>query len=412
MSRNYGNFLDAYLEWARDDFVPDKFHLWTGLSIIAGALERKVWIRISEKANMYPNLYVLLVSNPGIGKSSAINPGVQLLREVSQHSKPGVKFIPSQVTEAKLIELMSEHNYFTYGSKQVKHCSGYYCASEASACLRDIYGGGNFVNMITSFYDCDPVWEKATVKLGDEKLVLTNVCFNLIAGSTFDYLRELVTEKNIMGGFASRLVYVIQKDVLDRVSYWQSRGKAKQSRISRENLLSDLYDIHKIVGPYKANEEFAQCWDKWFPVQDRQRQKIKSESLQALLARKTDMIQKLCMVLSAAESNDRILKKHHWEKAMALVTGVEKELPDMLRSGKAKDTRSQDGMNQMLLRTLANGAGGRMSVSEAQSKAMFAGFDRAIVANTFKTLAEAKDTGPIKLEGGEIFLVGNPDDYL
>ena len=81
--RNFDNFLSSYMDYAVDGFCPDEFHFWTGVSVIAGALERKVWTNVTAQWTLYPNLYVLLISNPAIGKSSAGNKGViELLREV------------------------------------------------------------------------------------------------------------------------------------------------------------------------------------------------------------------------------------------------------------------------------------------------------------------------------------------
>ena len=107
--RHYDNFLDAYLRYAKDNFVPEKFHFWTGISIVAAAMERKVSLPWSNKFSFYPNMYVLLVSRPGIGKSSAIVPGRELLRSIEGNQ---INFVPDQVTEAKLIEVMQNSTMF------------------------------------------------------------------------------------------------------------------------------------------------------------------------------------------------------------------------------------------------------------------------------------------------------------
>lgn len=413
MSRNYPNFLDAYMEYHRDQFVPDKFHYWTGISVIGGAIERKAYLPWSKHLNFYPNLYILLVAKPAIGKSSVINPGVGMLKEVSNRmDSSGVKFIPSQVTEAKLIELMRHATTYNDGSNIVKQCAGYYFASEASACLKDLYGG--FIATITSFYDCDAHWEKATVGMGDETYNLVNICFNLIAGCTFDYLGKLITDDNIMGGFASRLTYVIQNEVVKRDSPFQNRGISSGNKIEREKLVQDLVAINSLTGQFTANEEFKARWEAWFPRFDAERQALPSEKLQALMARKSTTALKLCMILSASESNDLVLKAHHWDRAMELTNEVEKDLPGMLREGKSKDVHTQDGLNQAIFKLLLQ-FGGAMPVTQLEQALQLTGFQQHEVRKTIETYKSENSVFAVAAShngGVAIRLIGNPDHYL
>lgn len=408
--RNYKNYIDAYVELNADQFVPKKFVKWAAISTVAGALERKVWLPWSQNFSYYPNMYILLVSHPGIGKSTAINPAISMLREL-MNLGGALNFIPNQVTEAKLIELMAIPSAFDYKNKIIQHCSGYYSASEASASLKDIYG--SFINTITSFYDCDQIWEKAIVGK-EHTMTLVNVCFNLIAGCTFDYLGKLITEDNIMGGFASRCIYVMQKEAMARVSPFQNRGIQKSSPVDRDKLLGDLSQIHHMTGPFRADEQFAAAWESWFPHFDTSRQNLQSEKYQALLVRKPTNLIKLCMILSAAESNDRVLKLHHWEDAMEMINEVELDLPDMLREGTSKNTESQEGLNNAVFKHLIKAKRNTMKLAELEQKLVLAGFDRSLILKTFDTFRVENEALKVvrTTNGDTIELLGNPNDYL
>jgi len=328
--RKLPDFLDAYYAYAKDGFCPDVFHFWTGVSVIAGTLERKVWIPWSATMNFYPNLYILLVSNPGMGKSSAGNTGVNgLMRHVK-----GLKFIPAQVTEAKLIDLMTEQSSFNLGTKQFFQSASYFYASEASNSLKNIYG--DFIACLTDFYDCPAIWEKATKK--DDRVTITNICFNMLAGCTFDYLSKLVTDDNIMGGFASRLLYIIYDEKKTRESVWGEVDNKTESM--RADLLHDLNLIHKMTGPYSADAEFKARWQEWFPKHDKERQNIQSEKLQSIMVRESTNMIKLCMICAASESNEMILRARHWDRAHTLINSIKDQLPKMLRISQA-----QSGVN-------------------------------------------------------------------
>src|SRR5262249_8857823 len=73
---------------------------WASISLISSVLERKVWNR-SRGGQLYPNLYVVLVGTPGVGKSVIISYCERLLRQV-----PDIFVAPSSVTSASLVDTM------------------------------------------------------------------------------------------------------------------------------------------------------------------------------------------------------------------------------------------------------------------------------------------------------------------
>src|SRR5690606_12315932 len=66
MARKFASFIEAYEDFTALLPSPPMFRRWTGIATVAGALERKVWIRTAP-GNLYPNLYAWLVAPPGKG---------------------------------------------------------------------------------------------------------------------------------------------------------------------------------------------------------------------------------------------------------------------------------------------------------------------------------------------------------
>jgi len=409
--RHFENWLEAYEEYTNDAFVPPQFNTWVGLSVLAGALERKVWLPWSETFSYYPNIFVLLVSLPGVGKSTALNKGVGLLQELVQRGS-NMNVLPSQVTEAKFISMMGEQFPFEYGSKMIMQSAGYYFASEASNALKNIFG--DFIACLTDFYDCPVFWEKATQK--DDKITLRNVCLNLLAGSTFDYLGKLVTDDNIMGGFASRLVYVVQREKLVRTQKFQHGGanlaQAKDREEFRRKLIEDLQLIHKMVGPFSANQEFGAAWEAWYPKFEEKRQSNPSEKMQSLLVRTNTNVLKISMLMSAACGDDRILKLPHWERALALAETNEKELPAIFREAKSNDTKSQDGLIQAIFRAFE--AQPHQNIDILKKNLNMKGFDANRLDSTFRMMEKggAFDTVSVSGSGRIVKLLTNTNQYI
>ena len=97
-TRNFPNWLSAFLEYASHTEAPKIMHTWAGVSAIAGALRRKVWID-QYYYRWTPNFFVILVAPPGVvSKSTTADVAMSLLRDV-----PGIKFGPDVVTWQSLV---------------------------------------------------------------------------------------------------------------------------------------------------------------------------------------------------------------------------------------------------------------------------------------------------------------------
>lgn len=399
--RHFPDFLSAYVSYASDGFCPPQFHLWTGLSIVAGALERKVWLEqhLDHASIMhYPNIYALLVSHPAVGKSTAMERGVDLLEDMRNRNNPNFKIIPNQITEPALVDVMKIRDEIKIGpSTFAFHSSGYFYASEASSsALQNLYG--EFTATLTAFYDC-PKWFRKKTKGEREITELPNVCFNVLAGSTFNYLKSLVNEESVMGGFASRIIYVICRDRLVRKSKWSPVKKIdrKDKAEMREKLLEDLIAIHALIGGFSPTEDFVKAWERDQPEFDRYLIALDSPRMESLMARKFTNLMKVCMLLSVCESDSLTLTGAHWEKAKVIMDEVTKDNPMILSEAMIADRTNQSGLYQLIGQTIKK-SGGEMSLMKLK---------RTIASNGNRA-NESKDSIDYLLSSGVIAIEG-PD---
>lgn len=413
--RNFSNWLETYQQYADDQFCPDEFHLWTGLSVMAAALERKVWVRQHlEHASVmhYPNIYVLLVSHPGVGKSTAMERGVDFLEDLAQTVNPEFKIIPNQVTEAALLDLMKISQEVTLLGQPIRHSSGFFYASEASAsALQNLYG--DFNATITGLYDC-PKWFRKKLKGDKEATVIENACFNLLAGSTFNYLRNLVDETSVEGGLASRFIYVISKERRIRQARWGSAiALSKESVEFRRKLSEDLTQIHSLSGFMTPTPGFIAQWERAQPEFDRYLIGLDSNRLESLNARRFTNLMKVCMLLSVSEGNSLTLTEAHWHQAVELIENVSRDNAFVVTSALVADKQSQGGLTQIVLTSIGKAAGDVVSKSELLAALLRHGNDTTRLQDTLKSLQEA---GHIAIEGSggltRIKLLINPEANL
>jgi len=386
MARHFDNWLAGYMDYAVDGFCPDSFHYWTGVSTLAGALERKVWIPWSDEWHIYPNMYIFLVSTPGVGKSSAMRKGTdELLRTFED-----VRILPSQITEARLIELMAgARKTFSYGGNERVHSSAFFFASEASNSLKAIYG--DLKACFTDWYDCGRIWDKGTQKDGETKIY--NVCFNMLAGCTFDYLGKLIPEEEIMGGFASRLLYVVQEGRVERTPMWGASAKVNQEL--KGKLLEDLTHIHNLTGKFKASQEVQERYVVWAKENEARLSNMISEKFQAFLARKHVNIMKLAMIQSVAEGNSLVLELKHWEAAETLVNDLEKHLPRLISISSAGGKDNHSAIIAIMAEYAKKRGEAGMDPGEIRRHLFMAGIDGD---RTEKTIGHMQKNGLMKIE--------------
>lgn len=355
MSRHFPDFLTAFEEYALDGFVPDRFYQWVGRSILAAAVERKVTLK---QGRIYhtPNIFVMLVAHPAVGKSTAIDAGVDLIERMRQDFNPNFKIIPNQATEPGLIDLMKITERVQISPTAVMpHSSGYFYASEASAsALQNTCG--DFVAAMTAFYDC-PKWFRKKLKGEKETTEIENSCMNLLAGATFNYLKTLVNEQSVLGGFASRLIYVVSPERKVREARWGA-GREYDTNMARK-LVEDLAEINKLIGPMKPTPGFIARWEDFQPKFDRFLIDLDSEKHEAIMSRKGTNLLKLCMILSISESNNLTVTEHHFDRALEIIEDAYKDNPMIIAAAAMADKNSQTGINEVFFHHLKKN-GGRM----------------------------------------------------
>ena len=400
IERNFGNFIKAYTEYAKDGFTPDEFHFWASISIVAGAMERKCYLPFNNGYKVFPNMYILLVADPGIGKSAAGRKSVtDLLMTLD-----GINCVPSQNSEAKLIDLLSvRKKFFMDGHEQVQ-CAGYLFASEASNSLKEINGGGDLKPLFTDFYDCPSNWEKAT--MAHDKISLKNVCFNILAGCTFEYLKKLVPESEIRGGFASRAIYILHDELEVRVPTWLSKETDKEVDLAtRSKLMSDLRRIHDLSGEFTWNADFNKVFMEAFQEFEHERINNSDSNSKSLLSRRHLNILKLSMVLSVSEGDTLELEVRHWQIARAMLSEVESKYDQVLNISTSGGMENQNSLNNKISNQIKSNP--RIHLAALKSSLVLGGNDPNKVEHTLNTFVAG---GVIKRSEGGGLLFDVPED--
>jgi len=200
------------MEYSSFSEAPDKFHFWTAISTLAGALRRRVWID-QAYFQWTPNFYIIFVAPPGIvSKSTTLSIGMRLLRQI-----PGIHFGPDAVTWQALTESLAnstEEVDLTPGRTSGKfsmevNLQPMSCITIASSEFGTFLNPKDreMVDVLVSLWDGQlGVWEKRTKTSGSD--IIANPWINIAACTTPAWIAGNFPDYMIGGGFTSRCVFV------------------------------------------------------------------------------------------------------------------------------------------------------------------------------------------------------------
>jgi len=329
MARVFANWLKAYMDYTRDSESPSSFHFWTGVSSLAGALRRRVWIDM-KKFQWTPNFYIILVGPPGIAaKSTSISMGMSLLSQIR-----GVKFGPESMTWQKLARSLSDAIEYV----EFTDLSGARDRVAMSCLTVQISELGTFMR-----YDDEQLlsflirmWDGQKDKfrhetVGSGVVEIDNPWLNFIGATTPSWLRTNFPENMITGGLTSRIVFVYGDKKRKLIPYPDAVIPDAQYKQLRADLISDLTEIASLSGPYRLSS-FARDWgEAWYADHnnpDLRPQHLASERFGSYLARKQTHLHKFAIVLAAAKRSQLIIEEDDLVEADQILTMNEQ---DMLR---------------------------------------------------------------------------------
>lgn len=301
--------------------TPEIFRKWAGISIISSVLERKVWSK-SKGSLLFPNLYVVLVAPPGVGKSQIISRAEGMLRQV-----PDIFVAPSSVTSASLVDTMQMASrkvlkpfYQQFNSVQV-------LTSEFQNFLPSYEAA--FMGLMTKLYDCELYEERRrTGKVQHIKIDAPQL--SLFAGTTPSYLNTFLPEGAWDQGFTSRTIFIYGEANGTYIDIFEDAGDAEYAKTVENDLLYDLKLIANTAGQalWTKEAQFAMTlWDKSGrkPVPTHGR-------LTHYNSRRTVHVLKLAIVSALSRNCDLSVTKEDFETAREWLFEAEDLMPDIFKN--------------------------------------------------------------------------------
>ena len=318
-NRKLNNWLEGYLEYTNETESPKSFNLWSGVSAIASGLRKKVKFQLG-RLSTYPNLYIILVAEPGVSrKTTAIDYSTDITKEVD-----AIIHSADSTTRESLIEdleLAAQDQLMPDGSN-FKHNSLSIISREFESFIGEKSENTKIRVLLTDLFDCgSKAWEYKTKNKGKNKL--NAVYLNLLAATTPDSLACALPASAIGGGLTSRILFILP--TRDRKKFAEP---PIPDRELVKALIHDLEIISRLAGVYRFSESCREKWIDWYNKYDGESiyRICKDRSFSSWYSRKSVFIQKLSVILLASRSDEMVIEWDIVEEAIAMLEGVERTM--------------------------------------------------------------------------------------
>lgn len=259
-TRRLPSFIEAFVEATNGLKSPPIFRRWAAISAIAGALEKKVWIT-TDQGDIFPNMYILLVGPPGVGKGEAL----KTLRYLWSTLGEDFHVASSTVTHASMLDELKEAHRKIFRPADASPLTEFHSLQVAStefSTFLPVYDT-TFMSYLQQWYDCEDVAfseSRRGRKKGQEfKNTIKAPQVSLIAGTTPDFLGKLLPEGAWNQGFCARVIPIFSDSII-QVKFWNG---ARRSPQLMDHLVHDLKQIHETFGQLIWEPEAAFAMQEW-----------------------------------------------------------------------------------------------------------------------------------------------------
>lgn len=378
MSDRYKGLIQAWRHYHKDTTSPDSFIDMAFYFMISAALQRRVWLNGTEyepigNKVMFPNQYIILVAEPGIGKGLVIKPVTEFLQYHKYNPNAEQKKLLEDKTKAIVSpELIAQIQSQLYGSnadsvaktsqspgemgvkylfpafantttfeklvqvnaaaqrkieyinaegkvKRYLHCSLYGALEELGSLFRK--HAEDVCTYLLSTYDCGD-YEYATKNKSTDTVY--KCCMSILAGTSPSFMSRVFSADLISEGFSSRTMFVFES--VNRFEKFmpseidESQLKARSEIIAWLKLLSELH------GQVKWAPDAAEFMTHYFEqVLPFKRENV-SPKLKPWYARKNQHVPKLAMAIHFSRSLDKIITLDEAQLALELCNEIESKM--------------------------------------------------------------------------------------
>jgi len=355
---------------------PQNYIDWGFYYLVGASLQRRVWLSANHQ-KCFPNMYAILVGNPGIGKGLVIREVSNILghwkfKDANKVYLPGVSQAQQEVVAATqeedlkqaqekelqpknkkndyiepllfpmaadattyeaLVEAVSDgYRHINYiendpitKNPRIKiygHSSLCFSLQELASLLRA--RTNDTVNYLLGLYDCPDDYIYNTKTKGKDRV--KRGCINLLAGTTPHFMQSIFNDGLIDEGLSSRTFFIHAQRNRKSVCFIPDLTEEQEGY--RKDILSHVRALSSLYGRIELSQEiitFMEDWWQKFNDNLASRPNLSSKLL-PYYARKNIHVMKLAMILHFSESLEMKISIDKFHEAISILDKEEKNM--------------------------------------------------------------------------------------
>lgn len=294
------SWIDEVLDAYHESEAPEKFFYWSALSALSAVVRKNVYIDLQHYI-LRPNIYVFLIADSGTKKGIPVNLAKDLVKRTN-----ATRIISGRNSMPAIMKDLGKLHTIENG-RSIKEAHAFMVSGELSSFLvRD----PDALNILTDLYNChenEDEWKNTLKGSGVDKLLAP--CLTVFGASNEDLLEDIITQKDIKGGFIARTFIVTVGE----------RGKPN-SLMDKMNVLPDkaglseyLKSLIPIKGEMSITPEGKAYYKSWYDKMFYDNVTDKTHTK----GRLGDKVLKVAMLLSLADSHDLVITMDHLVEAIS-----------------------------------------------------------------------------------------------
>lgn len=314
--------LDGFLRYTEETEIPDVFSFWTAISTISAAMGRDCFISMGH-FDIYPNMYIVLVAGSAIcRKSSAISIAHRAISKI----EPAIHILSQKMTPEAMIGALS--GLEAKDERMiVQEASGIVIADEISTLIDKNAFQSGMIPLLTKLYDCED-FDYLTKMRGKE--LVKNPCLSIMGGSTLCWIKGAIPQVAIGGGFTSRVIFIYREKNEKRNPF---PILSEENKKRWDDIVHDLNRVSVdmrggfAISP-KAKDELTTEYSKFMLTS----KLLTNPHMSGYAGRRHTTLLKLCMAISASQSDSRLIELSDARIAVKAIMSAEVHMPKVLQA--------------------------------------------------------------------------------
>ena len=319
------DMIQLFSSYTEQTPSPAMFRLWAGVSLVAGALERRVWSQINS-TRTFPNLFVFLVAAPGVGKK-VIDEVEDLWTSTSDSSGLTQAFhmAPDSMTKASLVDALAKAPRSISTGGQLEQYHSLLVAAEEFGVLLPSYEN-EYITFLNKIWNNPPKYRETRRHGKNPNVVIEKPQINLLTGIQPNFMANTFPIDAWSSGLTTRILMIYASSPV-KLSLL-AETIPRQSL--REQLLEQLSHLSGLWGPVRWDPETLLALSQWHD--DNGPPVPTHAKLENYNSRRTETMIKLCVVSGLARTGQLRVDAEDFIRAKAWLFEAERLMPDIFRA--------------------------------------------------------------------------------